>query len=414
MPYDYYAFKRTALSDSMNALESAVENKDIKKAARRIAQIEPHLAFLLFESHGGADLGIKVRDAWSENLTVGTIPPLLHLIPDLAGIVQLPSLSFALRIPFRLAKPYLSKDERDFYLLDAPLRKEKVFQTPMVASTSWKGALRAALWQQGHVETDAVTLRLFGNPRGSEELQAGRLHFYPTFFQKMSLEVINPHERSTGVGRRRGPILMECVPEGESGDLFLLYVPFGMGEQDEAAQRAFVAEDLEIVAAGVQAMLITYGFGAKTSSGYGTARDQLAGEGHLVLRASLAEVVSAATPAPLAQTPPDLPRYLESPRALNADFRQQDGTLKPEAEYQALIESRGQKYTKKDKLLYEKAKGWWEREGRATINATPEPSEPEPTVKPTPPLIECGFGALSELCAVAQELARLLREGGIA
>lgn len=333
-------------------------------------------------------------------------------VPALSAVNLLPLSTFMFHIPFKLAKPYLSKDERNLHLIDAPLRKEKVFQTPMVASTSWKGALRAALWQQGREENDAVTIRLFGNPRGSEELQAGRLHFYPTFFQATSLEVINPHVRRTGVGRQRGPILMECVPEGEPGDLFLLYVPFGTSEEDETTRGAQVAEDLEVVAAGVQAMLLTYGFGAKTSSGYGTAREQLAGEGHLVLKASLSEVVAAATPTSLAQIPPDLPRYLESPRSLHADLRQPDGTLKSEAEYQALIESLGQKYTKKSKLLYEKAKGWWEREGRAAISATPEPSEPEPVTKPTPPLLERSFGTLGKLYDVAQELARLLRQGG--
>ncbi|RLB87227.1 MAG: hypothetical protein DRH50_17185, partial [Deltaproteobacteria bacterium] len=126
---------------------------------------------------------------------------LLHtfsLLPDLSTISHLPLLSFILHIPFRLQKPYLSKDERDFYLLDNPLRREKVFQTPMIASTSWKGALRSALWQLGYKEEHEITIRLFGNPRASDEGQAGRLHFFPTFFEAIALEVINPHDRKTG------------------------------------------------------------------------------------------------------------------------------------------------------------------------------------------------------------------------
>src|SRR5207253_2519576 len=103
------------------------------------------------------------------------------LLPQESEVVQLPPLSFLMRMPFRLQKPYLSRDERDFYLLDNPLRREKIFQTPMVASTGWKGALRAALWQLGFKEDHVVVLRLFGNPRDSEEEQAGRLHFYSTF-----------------------------------------------------------------------------------------------------------------------------------------------------------------------------------------------------------------------------------------
>lgn len=93
----------------------------------------------------------------------------LSFLPDLSIVTRLPILSFVLRIPFQLSKPYLSKDECDFHLLDNPLRREKVFRTPMVASTSWKGALRAALWQLGRRETDPTIIRLFGNPRGSDE-----------------------------------------------------------------------------------------------------------------------------------------------------------------------------------------------------------------------------------------------------
>jgi len=237
---------------------------------------------------------------------------LLHtfsLLPDPSEITHLLPLSFLLHIPFRLQKPYLSKDERDFHLLDNQLRREKVFQTPMVASTSWKGALRATLWQLGHKEEDEVTIRLLGNPRGSEEGPAGRLHFFPTFFDKIGLEVINPHDRKTGVGGR-GPILMECVPQGTAGELVLLYVPFGPLEQSEDEKRAEdercaqVAQDLEVLAKGIQAMLTTYGFGAKTSSDFGTAEDRLAGEGKLLLRAELPGETAQPPTEPPPETPP--------------------------------------------------------------------------------------------------------------
>jgi len=49
-----------------------------------------------------------------------------------------------------------------------------------------------------------------------------------------------------------------------------------------------VAADLVVLAKGLRAMLTVYGFGAKTSSGFGVAEDRLAGEGRLVIRAELA------------------------------------------------------------------------------------------------------------------------------
>lgn len=332
------------------------------------------------------------------------------LLPDLSAVAHLPPLIWALHVPFQLQKPYLSKDERDFHLLDNPLRKEKVFQVPMVASTSWKGALRAALWQLGYMEDHATTIRLLGNPRESEEQQAGRLYFFPTFFNQIGLEVINPHDRKTGVGKR-GPILMECVPVGATGELRMLYAPFGPSERSEADRRREIAEDLEVLAQGVRAMLTVYGFGAKTSSGFGTTEDRLAGKGKLAIRDQL---TGRATPASISleAQPPNLPRYLESSTRLHPDLRREDGSLKSETEYQSLIESRGQKYAKKDRQLYEEAKNWWEREGKALIEAPLTRPEPEPAPTEIPPISEYTFHSLTELCEVARGAAEALRKGG--
>jgi len=130
---------------------------------------------------------------------------------------------------------------------------------------------------------------------------AGRLHFFPTFFDQVGLEVINPHDRKTGVGAR-GPILIECVPQGTTGEWVLLYVPFGPLAQSEDERRAQVAQDLEVLAQGIQAMLTTYGFGAKTSSGFGVAQDTVE-NGTLAL--NIPNVVFPQEDAPQVQKPDD-------------------------------------------------------------------------------------------------------------
>jgi CRISPR-associated protein Cmr2 len=253
-------------------------------------------------------------------------------------------------------------------------------------------------------------IRLFGNIRAAEsDFVAGRLTFFPTFFDKVSLEVINPHDRATGVGAR-GPILLECVPQGAQGNFFLLYVPFGPFGQSDDDRRAGIADDLHAVAEGVRAMLTTYGFGAKTSSGFGTVEEQLAGEGKLVLRAKL-DGETAPTVAPPAPQPPSLPRYLESPTRLHPDLRREDGTLKSEAEYQRFIESQGRKYGKSDRQLYDKAKKWWEQGGQTQAQQTPTPA-PEPAPPEPSPVTIFTFRSLSELGDVAQRVASQLREGG--
>lgn len=443
MQRDYYAFARALLNDSLNTMEQAAkeleqakrQDKDarrraenqMRQAAKEAARIDPHLAYLWFEARK-SELNNAIRDAWQEILKASAVPKEFRFTPDLA-ITHLPPLSFLLRIPFQLQKPYLSKDERDFHLLDNPVRKDKVFQAPMVASTSWKGALRAALWQLGYKADHKVTIRLLGNPRESEEQQAGHLYFFPTFFDQISLEVINPHDRKTGVGAR-GPILMECAPQETTGEFFLLYVPFGAPGQPEAKRRveiaedlqtgpvqvverpphdkrrAEIAEDLQTLCKGIQAMLTTYGFGAKTSSGFGTA--ELAGEGKLVIRAALGggPALSAALPEPQQH---DLPRYLESPTRLHADLRREDGTLKSESEYQALIESQKQKYGKKEQQLYAKAKSWWERKGQALAQGpAPEP-ESEPASPETLSVAEYPFRSWDELGKVVQQVVKLLQ-----
>ncbi len=264
----------------------------------------------------------------------------LRLIPPrLPDITLFPPGSWAIQLTFTLRKPYISKDDTDFYILDNPVKKEHVFKVPYVAPSQWKGALRATMardlvnkLQPGSEDEKQIVdetqfvnerlrlYRLFGNekdgvadflnrawalhrvgPRPEDEGQAqeweqrfqetvrqvasefenrlreegyrvgdvegfqGRLHFYPTFFDKISLEVINPHDRETGAGKN--PIYFEAVPADTKGVFTLLYVPLGAGPTDERT----CTQDLAAVAHGAQAMLTEYGFGAKTSSGFGVA-----------------------------------------------------------------------------------------------------------------------------------------------
>jgi len=402
MQRDYYAFRKSELSDCLDALEKAYDDvekakqeKDknarkqaedqMKQAAEKAVKIEPHLAYLWYwarreeaerqkekkKAKQFTEIATAIRDAWQERLTADAILQTFHFIPDSSSITHLPSLSFLLHITFRLQKPYLSKDERDFYLLDNPLRREKVFQTPMVAATSWKGALRAAMVQQlaqwwnslepsekemrNHrkrfVSRRITIARFFGTEKsvqvddqqfesyldklgGEHQARwyrryvrryiaangffAGRLYFFPTFFNNLDLEVINPHDRKTGVGAR-GPILMECEPQGITGELVLLYVPFGPIGQSEDEKRAQVAQDLEVLAEGLHAMLTVYGFGAKTSSGYGVAEEAVE-EGRIWT--NIPEAGQPISPPEEPVMPKDLREFLE--QHPNEDF-----SLKP-------------------------------------------------------------------------------------
>lgn len=414
MQYDYYAFRKEQLGDPLNELEHTSDKTARKRVAEKTfkineqdkeEQIEPHLPYLWYEAQDH-DLKNSIRDAW-QKLTTDKDSKLakqiqslkeekdkFQFVPELSALNFLPSLSFMLRVPFKLQKPYLSKDDRTFHLLDNPVRKDKVFQTPMVAATSWKGALRT-FWQLGHQEDNEQIIRLFGNAREDEKGQAGRLYFYPTFFDKLGLEVINPHDRKKGTGKN--PILLECVPANAIGEFIVLYVPFGSITPDE------VGEDLKRVVEGVEKMLTVYGFGAKTSSGFGIA--DVDGKGELAIRA---DIPALQQPEPKVTLPePELPRYLIAPGQLHPEFKNSDGSLKSEAEY-----LQG-KSGKKAKQLYQKAKDWWEREGCQLAQTLVPESAPEP--EPQPPklsMTEVSFASFGELGDRVQEMAEHLCNGG--
>jgi len=297
------------------------------------------------------------------------------LKPDLPKMALLPFGSLFLQFDFTLATPYISKDDELFYMTESvnPVRKDKVFKIPMCAASSWKGALRWTA-NQIHLVNQAQQLRaaefaqrrfslarLFGDEKGEEgnkpddlakflnELKPeatplyrqmlrhhfsvdeketlphhrGRLLCYPTFFDLIDIEVINPHSRETKAGKQ--PIYFESVPADARGTFTLLYVPFDRIGEDETVTRAEVAEDLQLIAEGVQAMMTLYGFGAKTSSGFGLAADQLVGEGVFVLNAADGKAIDR-PPRPLEPAIPQQPAAL---RTYWAEFPSEDFALRP-------------------------------------------------------------------------------------
>ncbi len=326
-------------------------------------------------------------------------------LPDTSVVEHLPRFGFALQFRFKLRKPYLSKDDRDFYLLENPLRREKVFQTPMVASTAWKGALRATLCQLDKQDNYPAIIRLFGNPRESEEGKSGRLYFFPTFFDKIDevdLEVINPHDRKTGVGSR-GPILMESVPADATGYFTLLYVPFDRLGQDEAETRRQVAEDLTLLAQGLRAMFTLYGFGAKTSSGFGLAEDSLVGQGSLTLHMEDTEQPQkdeTQPEDPLQALQADIDAFVERfgvesfPRWTNEELSASGWGKKRQSEY---------------KKLRNRHPDWDAQTGQWRETAPEEASEEEAVPSR---LTERTFASFSELVALIERLATSLTAGG--
>lgn len=242
----------------------------------------------------------------------------LHLvgINTSVDISVLPKGSWLIEFPITLAKPFISKDDLPLYIIENPVRKDKVFGVPFTSAMGWKGNLRWTMMKI-HLEPKAnddgkfAEIRfqhtlLFGTEKemegepvgwtryldglckgasekyrkklkenfGKEEIPnlAGMLHFYPTFWDKIDLEVINPHDRKTKTGKN--PIYFEVVPKGAKGLFRLVYVPFYyFGLKSDKELKKAVMQDVLGGIAGLKQMMLTYGFSAKKSSGYGVITD---------------------------------------------------------------------------------------------------------------------------------------------
>jgi CRISPR-associated protein Cmr2 len=329
-------------------------------------------------------------------------------------IGSLPCGSWFLRFRLTLASSYVSRDDKPTHIIDNPVTRDHVFGLPMIRPSSWKGNLRAAcrLMTDGGTN-DPQELRMFGSPReGGDDLRAGRLVFFPTFFRRTGLEIINPHGRATKTGRN--PILIECVPPGAQGTFSLLYVPFDrIGDEPTRVVKEAVA-DLRRIAGALPAMMLTYGFSAKRSSGYGTAKETIADVRLGVCARGLPR--PQAPPPPEAPPTPDpsLPRYLIAPGRLDPQYLYPDGTFRERDE------SELRRMKRADRQLYDKARAWWEREGRALAQkaAAPpkqeaEPDSDEPVLwLPQPP--DPTSMPLSELPALAEKAGQALTAGGAA
>lgn len=325
-------------------------------------------------------------------------------------IAKLPKYSAVIRFSVTLDKPYLSRDENLFYIIDNPVRREKVFGQPYVAASSWKGSLRSALRcldDETYSDDKGIIRRLFGNERDTKEkecIRSGRLFFYPTFFDKVGLEVINPHDRTTRAGRQ--PIFLECAPVGAKGVFTLLYVPFDRaglkGKEEDAETINQAGQDLEAVISALNAMFTIFGFGAKTSSGYGLARDRDL-DGSFKVKVLLPEEDQPVQSA----KQQSLPRYLEAPGWLIAEFRDEGGSLRE------LCADEIARLSKPDRLLYEKAKKWWEREGKAIHQERTADGSQNCTAESNaePMYFSKEFTTFGELSKIVQDFAEALKRG---
>ncbi len=264
------------------------------------------------------NVGLKgIHKNFSENFIANQLELLddLNLFPS--DITPLPSGSTYIELPLILKTPLFSNDDIPFYLIDNPMKKDKVFGIPYFSSSSWKGNLRWVMnkifledslkeeedrLKEEYVNNRLKLIRLFGTEKGTKDntslaqyndkihdkihrsnyseqpksqfntektMLKGMLFFYPTFWDSIELDIINPHDRETSTGKN--PIYYEVVPPNSQGEFRLLYVPHHHLSKGKQEIRDLVIDDLSMVVKGITQLMTIYGFSAKRTLGYGIA-----------------------------------------------------------------------------------------------------------------------------------------------
>lgn len=286
----------------VSILTTALINNNNQKDYAKVGE-KDHESGLKLLVHSSSAFNTQIQCRLSDINLMGIDNPI--------DISDLPKGTTKIEFPITLKTPYISRDDAQFYIIDAPVRKERVFGIPFTSAMSWKGNLRWTMMKlflekannvDEFVETRIRHMMLFGTEKGlndnkdrgwvkyvdeiceegiskfQETLKErfhtielpniqGSLYFYPTFWNKIDMEVINPHNRQTKTGKN--PIYFEVVPAGAQGNFRLLYIPHTFNGELHNLQK-----NLEEIVEGLKAMMLTYGFSAKKSSGYGVIEDK--------------------------------------------------------------------------------------------------------------------------------------------
>ena len=260
----------------------------------------------------------------------------LNRLPEVQNLVPY---SFILHAEIKLTAPYFSRDDDNFYLIQNPCLKEKVFKIPMIRGSGWKGAIARAgkdlinenfKWFSSYVRifgtgsneyrTLIDNIKLVDNIKKDKDLKEnlikylikylifdlgkkltgtdieqinkdpekylknlninkdafknlpylqvhkGRAIFYPTYFDRLSLEIINPHSRKTRAGTN--PIHYEVVPKDSKGTLQIVYIPYDAVLTKDEDVKNQVEADIEFLTKCIE-KASEIGIGAKEKLGWG-------------------------------------------------------------------------------------------------------------------------------------------------
>lgn len=302
---------------------------DLLKAVSRDELYLP----LTHNRHGASRLTTELNTI-ANDLLDPLLPETRHFMAE-AALLHWPSPWFVIEFFFKLQSPLMTGDEPGHYPIDNPVRKDTVFSLPLIAATSWKGLLWSAYFyrfveplyqnfrlnnnnqnQEEYLAARWRMLRLYGTEKQAQKQNepwpeslntnsdghfdtftmrirraflpedqvhktsvptpnvAGCLYCFPTFFDAIDVDIINPHDPIRRVGTI--PIHLEVVPAGSIGFFRLIYRQRkALLRNTEGTPQAAAKSDFSALLHTIQFLFREYGFSAKRTSGYGIAEDSL-------------------------------------------------------------------------------------------------------------------------------------------
>jgi len=101
---------------------------------------------------------------------------------------------------------------------------------------------------------------------------AGCLFTYPTFFDQIEIELINPHDSVRRVGTQ--PIHLEMVPAGSQGLFRLFYLQHVPLTLQNTLPDEIARADLKALTESIQVLFLELGISAKRTSGHGQVQTE--------------------------------------------------------------------------------------------------------------------------------------------
>ncbi len=151
---DFFADNALRRSQDVSALNRRTDLEPLSKirlaaagyADEFLKGAARELYLQLAHQRGGESVLSRQLGSIRRNLAEPFLPETFAWISTTAfEKMRLPT--FLVEFYFKLAAPLMTRDEGGHYPIENPLRKDTALQLPVMASTSWKGLLRAAYLQ---------------------------------------------------------------------------------------------------------------------------------------------------------------------------------------------------------------------------------------------------------------------------